>query len=103
MGWGVAEDDVMTLRQMIERFSIDNLTPSPAAINFQKLDHFNGTHIRLLTTDELARRIKPGTDLQGLFSLNFQLDSRAPTIDALMAHDWKDRPLWFARGWQDQP
>jgi uncharacterized protein involved in outer membrane biogenesis len=33
----------------------------------------------------LARRIKPDTDLQGLFSLNFQLDSRAPTIDALMA------------------
>lgn len=21
----------------------------------------------------------------------------------LMAHDWKDRPLWFERGWQDQP
>ncbi len=21
---------------------------------------------------------------------------------ALMAHDWKDRGLWFARGWQDQ-
>lgn len=59
MGWGVAEDDVMTLDQMIERFSIDNLTPSPAAINFQKLDHFNGTHIRLLTTEDLAARIKP--------------------------------------------
>ena len=25
------------------------------------------------------------------------------TGSALMAHDWKDRPLWFARGWQDQP
>lgn len=59
MGWGVAEDDVMTLDQMVERFSIDHLTPSPAAINFQKLDHFNGTHIRLLTTEDLARRIKP--------------------------------------------
>lgn len=59
MGWGVAEDDVMTLDEMVERFSIDNLTPSPAAINFQKLDHFNGTHIRLLTTEDLARRIKP--------------------------------------------
>jgi len=59
MGWGVPEDDVMTLEEMIKRFSIDNLTPSPAAINFQKLDHFNGTHIRLLTTDDLARRIKP--------------------------------------------
>jgi glutamyl-tRNA synthetase len=59
MGWGVPEDDVMALDQMIERFSIDNLTPSPAAVNFQKLDHFNGTHIRLLTTEDLARRIKP--------------------------------------------
>jgi glutamyl-tRNA synthetase len=59
MGWGVAEDDVMTLDEMVERFSIDNLTPSPAAINFQKLDHFNGTHIRLLTVEDLAARIKP--------------------------------------------
>ncbi len=59
MGWGVAEDDVMTLDQMIERFSIDSLTPSPAAINFQKLDHFNATHIRLMTTEDLSARIKP--------------------------------------------
>lgn len=59
MGWGVAEDDVMALDDMIRRFSIDNLTPSPAAINFQKLDHFNGTHIRRLTTEDLARRVKP--------------------------------------------
>ena len=59
MGWGVAEDDVMNFDQMIARFSIDNLTPSPAAINFQKLDHFNGTHIRLLPTEELAARLKP--------------------------------------------
>ena len=59
MGWGVAENDVMTLDDMIRRFSIDNLTPSPAAVNFQKLDHFNGTHIRLLATEDLARRIKP--------------------------------------------
>ncbi len=59
MGWGVAEDDVMNLEQMIARFSIDHLTPSPAAINFQRLDHFNGTHIRLLATEDLARRIKP--------------------------------------------
>ncbi len=59
MGWGVAEDDVMNLEQMVERFSIDSLTPSPAAINFQKLDHFNATHIRLFTTEDLAARIKP--------------------------------------------
>src|SRR4030095_11835987 len=66
MGWGVAEDDVMTLNQMVERFSIDSLTPSPAAINFQKLDHFNGTHIRLLTTEDLAARLKPYFTREGL-------------------------------------
>jgi glutamyl-tRNA synthetase len=59
MGWGVSEDDVMTLDQMVKRFDINNLTPSPAAINFTKLDHFNATHIRTLQTDDLARRIKP--------------------------------------------
>jgi glutamyl-tRNA synthetase len=66
MGWGVAEDDVMTVDQMVERFSIDSLTPSPAAINFQKLDHFNATHIRLFTTEDLAARIKPYFTREGL-------------------------------------
>ena len=66
MGWGVAEDDVMTVDQMVDRFSIDSLTASPAAINFQKLDHFNATHIRLFTTEDLAARIKPYFIREGL-------------------------------------
>jgi glutamyl-tRNA synthetase len=59
MGWGVPEDDVMTLDQMVARFDINNLTPSPAAVNFAKLDHFNATHIRQLPAMDLAARIKP--------------------------------------------
>lgn len=66
MGWGVAEDDVMAIDQMIERFSIETLTPSPAAINFQKLDHFNATHIRLLMIEDLAARLKPYFTRQNL-------------------------------------
>jgi glutamyl-tRNA synthetase len=66
MGWGVAEDDVMTTNQMVDRFTIDSLTPSPAAINFQRLDHFNATHIRLLTTEDLAARLKPYFTRQNL-------------------------------------
>ena len=34
----------------------------------------------------LARRIKPDTDLQGLFSLQMDIEARAPTLDALMQH-----------------
>jgi glutamyl-tRNA synthetase len=59
MGWGVPEDDILTLDDMIARFDIHNLTPSPAAINFAKLDHFNATHIRLLPNEDLAARVKP--------------------------------------------
>jgi glutamyl-tRNA synthetase len=80
MGWGVAEDDVMTLDQMVQRFSIDHLTPSPAAINFQKLDHFNGTHIRMLTTEDLAARIKPFLTEAGLEVQNDTLLKVTPLI-----------------------
>lgn len=66
MGWGVSKDDVMTVEQMIDRFTIDSLTPSPAAINFQKLDHFNAAHIRLFTTEDLAARLKPYFTRNGL-------------------------------------
>jgi len=92
MGWGVAEEDVMTLDQMIARFGIDHLTPSPAAINFQKLDHFNGTHIRLLATGELAARLKPyfladglEVDNDTLLKITPLLRERLVTLDDCLA------------------
>ena len=80
MGWGVSEDEVMTLDQMIERFDINNMTPSPAAINFTKLDHFNSTHIRLLAIDDLAARIKPYLLKEGLVVEDAKLLKVIPLI-----------------------
>ncbi len=80
MGWGVAEDDVMSLDQMVERFNIDSLTPSPAAVNYQRLDHFNGTHIRLLTNEDLSARIKPYFIAAGFEVLNETLLKVTPLI-----------------------
>ncbi len=95
MGWGVAEDDVMTLEQMVERFSIDSLTPSPAAINYQRLDHFNGAHIRLLTTEDLAVRIKPYLTAAGLEVPNDTLLKVTPLIRERLVT--LDDSLAFAR------
>lgn len=95
MGWGVAEDDVMSLDQMVERFNINSLTPSPAAINFQKLDHFNGTHIRLLSTEDLARRIKPYLVAAGLEVPNDTLLKVTPLIRERLVT--LDDSLAFAR------
>jgi glutamyl-tRNA synthetase len=80
MGWGVSEDDVMTLDEMIARFDITSLTPSPAAINFAKLDHFNATHIRLLQADDLAARIKPYFVRDGLVVEDAKLKKIIPLI-----------------------
>ena len=60
MGWGAGEtEDVLGLDEMIEKFDINHLNPSPAGINFTKLDYFNGEHIRRLTIADLAGRLKP--------------------------------------------
>jgi glutamyl-tRNA synthetase len=80
MGWGVDEDDVMTLDQMAERFDITSLTASPAAINFAKLDHFNGTHIRLLAAEDLAARLKPYFEKAGYTVDDAQLLRIIPLI-----------------------
>jgi glutamyl-tRNA synthetase len=60
MGWSYDDHtEFFTLDNLVEMFNIERLNPSPAAINFSKLDHFNGLHIRNLSVPDLAIRIKP--------------------------------------------
>ena len=59
MGWGIAEGEFMTLDEMVQNFDITKVNPSPAAIDFTKLDYFSGAHIRQLDQEDLAQRIKP--------------------------------------------
>jgi glutamyl-tRNA synthetase len=60
MGWSYDDHtEFFTLPDLVEKFSLDRLNPAPAAINFTKLDHFNGLHIRNLAVPDLAGRLKP--------------------------------------------
>ncbi|MFL7890458.1 MAG: glutamate--tRNA ligase [Anaerolineales bacterium] len=60
MGWSYDDHtEFFTLPDLVEKFTIERLNPSPAAINFTKLDHFNGLHIRSLEVPDLAERLKP--------------------------------------------
>ncbi len=60
MGWSYDDHtEFFTLPDLIDKFALERLNPAPAAINFSKLDHFNGLHIRALDVDDLARRVKP--------------------------------------------
>jgi glutamyl-tRNA synthetase len=60
MGWSYDDhSEFFPMGDLIEKFSIEKLSPSPAAVNFSKLDHFNGLYIRSLSTDELAEQLLP--------------------------------------------
>ncbi len=60
MGWSYDDrTEFFPMEDLIDKFSLEKLNPSPAAINFSKLDHFNGLHIRNLNVEEFAQRIKP--------------------------------------------
>jgi glutamyl-tRNA synthetase len=67
MGWSFDDHtEFFTMQDLVEKFSLDNLNPSPAAINYSKLDHFNGLHIRRLEVGDLAQRLKPFFEAAGL-------------------------------------
>ena len=60
MGWSYDDHTTFfTMQDLVEKFNLEHLNPSPAAINFTALDDFNGLHIRALAQDDLARRLTP--------------------------------------------
>ena len=66
MGWSFDDHtEFFTLEDLVEKFSVEKLNPSPAAINFSKLDHFNGLHIRSLSIDELKKWVRPQIEKLG--------------------------------------
>ncbi len=89
MGWSYDDHtEFFTLPDLVEKFSIDHLNPSPAAINFTKFDYFNGLHIRALSDEDLAGRIQPfftakgyETDAETLLKVAPLLKERLSTLD----------------------
>jgi glutamyl-tRNA synthetase len=66
MGWSYDDHtEFFTMQDLIEKFNLEKLNPSPAAVNYGKLDHFNGLHIRAMPVGELAERIRPYFEAQG--------------------------------------
>jgi glutamyl-tRNA synthetase len=60
MGWSFDDHtEFFTLDDLVDKFTLDHLNPSPAAINFAKLDYFNKEHIKSISSVELAKRIRP--------------------------------------------
>ncbi len=81
MGWSLDDHtEFFNLDDLVRVFSLDRLNPSPAAINFSKLDHFNGLHIRNKSVDELAVLVKPYFEQNGYVVDDEKLKKIVPII-----------------------
>lgn len=67
LGWNPGDNrEIFSLSEMIQEFSLDKITPSPAIFNIQKLDWINGVYIRNLPLEELVERCMPYLIQSGL-------------------------------------
>jgi glutamyl-tRNA synthetase len=58
LGWSSGtEEEVFTIEELIERFSLDRVNPAPAVFDSKRLDRLNGIHIRLLSPERLAAEL----------------------------------------------
>ena len=58
LGWSYDDKTtIMSRDELIERFDLNRVTPSPAAFDYQKLDWMNGVYLRALPPDEYANEL----------------------------------------------
>jgi glutamyl-tRNA synthetase len=58
LGWSYDDKTtIMSPDELVERFSLDRIVPSPATFDYEKLDWLNGMHLRALSPDEYADQL----------------------------------------------
>jgi glutamyl-tRNA synthetase len=95
MGWSYDDHtEFFTMDDLLQKFSLEKLNPAPAAINFTKLDYFNGLHIRSLETGDLAQRVRPFMEQAGFVADEATLLKAVPLIrERLVTLD--EAPQWI--------
>jgi len=58
LGWAPdGETTIMSREELVERFSLERVSASPAQFDYAKLDWMNGMYVRALPPDEFAHRL----------------------------------------------
>ncbi|TMK56548.1 MAG: hypothetical protein E6G60_18090, partial [Actinobacteria bacterium] len=80
LGWSYDDKTtIMSRDELIERFSLERVVPSPAAFDYQKLDWMNGVYLRALPPDEYADELVKYLREQG-YDWDEQLVRRAAPL-----------------------
>jgi glutamyl-tRNA synthetase len=66
VGWAFGDDrEKFPIAEAIPRFRLEDVSPAPTRLPYDKLDWLNGQWIQDMTPLELARAVKPFLDRQG--------------------------------------
>jgi glutamyl-tRNA synthetase len=67
LGWGYDEKtEFFSTDELIEKFSLERVSKSPAVFDEQKLRHMNGRYLRELPVEDLTARLQELTGREGL-------------------------------------
>lgn len=68
LGWSPGdESEILTREEIIARFSLEGCSKSPAVFDLEKAEWINGEYMKLLPPEEIARRLLPFLQREGLF------------------------------------
>ncbi len=94
MGWSLDDRrEDFTLAELQCAFGLERLNASPAAVDFSKLDHFQGKRVRQLPATDVAAGIKPYFLREGLKPDDATLLKIVPLIQERIV-TFEDAPQW---------
>jgi len=77
LGWSYGDQEEFTREELIEKFSLEAVGRSAAAINPKKLDWLNAQYIKKIELDELVQRAWPFIEAKGYSNLDSHLLKKA--------------------------
>lgn len=78
LGWSPGgNQEVFSRDELVAAFALEGISGGNAVFNLEKLDWFNQQHIMRLAPEELARRIKPSLEQDGLWRDEYVGDRHA--------------------------
>jgi len=69
LGWSYGDQEEFTREELIEKFSLEAVGRSAAAINPGKLDWLNSQYIKKIELDELVQRVRPFIEAKGYLNI----------------------------------
>jgi glutamyl-tRNA synthetase len=77
LGWSYGDQEEFTREELIEKFSMEAVGRSAAAMNPGKLDWLNAQYIKKIELDELVQRVRPFIETKGYSNLDSHLLKKA--------------------------